>query len=148
MKTAETSPGTRQYCTFTVAGHLMGIEVTLVQEVLRQQNITVVPKAPPEILGLLNLRGQILPAIDLRRRLGFSDEGAPRAVSVIFTSPDGPVDFVADQVGDVVSVEEGTWEPTPESMDGKLKKTVTGIYKLKDQLLLVLDPNLVSELDP
>ncbi len=147
MKNTEAPQEARQYCTFTVAGHLMGIEVICVQEVLRQQSITVVPKSPPEILGLLNLRGQILPAIDLRRRLGFSDDGATRAVNVIYASPDGPVDFVADQVGDVLTVEESSWEPTPESIVGRLKSTVTGVYKLKDKLLLVLDPNLVSELE-
>jgi purine-binding chemotaxis protein CheW len=147
MSSVPQAQTTQQYCTFTVADHLFGIEVTRVQEVLRKQEITFVPKAPKEIVGLLNLRGQILPAIDLRTRLGFSDIGALRAVNVICVSPDGPVDFLADKVGDVLTVDESSWAPVPDSMDGRLREAVLCIHKLKDQLLLVLDPDTVAELE-
>ena len=138
--------GSKQYCTFIVAGQLFGIEVMQVQEILRQQVLTPVPLAPSEVAGLLNLRGQILPAIDLRRRLGFSDDGATHAVNVIYSSPDGPVDFIADQVGDVVQTDGSTWEAAPESLTGRLRDVVEGVHKLKDKLLLVLDPAKTAEL--
>jgi purine-binding chemotaxis protein CheW len=147
MSTAHQAQITQQYCTFTVADHLFGIEVTRVQEVLRKQEITFVPKAPKEIVGLLNLRGQILPAIDLRTRLGFPEHGALQAVNVICVSSDGPVDLLADKIGDVLTVNETSWAPVPDSMDGRLRQAVLCIHKLKDQLLLVLDPDIVAELE-
>ena len=82
----------------------------------------------------------------MRRRLGFSDDGATHAVNVIYSSPDGPVDFIADQVGDVVQTDGSTWEATPESLTGRLRDVVEGVHKLKDRLLLVLDPAKTAEL--
>jgi purine-binding chemotaxis protein CheW len=145
--TTQSTHGTMQFCTFKVANHYFGIEVTKVQEVLRQQTLTFVPKAPPEIAGLLNLRGQILPAINLKSRLGFSDDGTPSAINVIVNTVDGPVDFLADQVGDVLTLDDSTWEDSNDSVDGRLKDVILGIHKLKDRLLLVLDPGKVANLE-
>jgi purine-binding chemotaxis protein CheW len=145
--TTMTQHGTMQFCTFMVADHYFGIEVTQVQEVLRQQMLTFVPKAPPEIAGLLNLRGQILPAINLRSRLGFPEDGNPNSVNVIITTSDGPVDLLADRVGDVLTLDGSTWEDSHDSVDGRLKDVILGIHKLKDRLLLVLDPAKVANLD-
>jgi purine-binding chemotaxis protein CheW len=156
MNPAQPAASSGQFCTFTVANHYFGIEVTRVQEVLRQQNLTPVPKAPHEIAGLLNLRGQILPAIDLRKRLGFAEEddkddegsdGPKTFVNVIISSPDGPVDLLADRVGDVLTLDSSTWEPSSEALGGKLKDAVLGLHKLKHELLLVLDPARVVEID-
>jgi purine-binding chemotaxis protein CheW len=148
-KTAETSKaaGSRQYCTFIVADQLFGIDVRNVQEVLRVQVHTHVPLSQPEIAGLLNLRGQILPVIDLRKRLGFPEAGAKRGINLIYASEDGPVDFIADQVGDVITVELSSIDPTPETLEGKLKENVTGIHKLEHSLLLILDPAKVAAVE-
>jgi purine-binding chemotaxis protein CheW len=135
MKTVESALESSQYCTFEGGGEL------------REQPLTPVPLAPPEIAGLLNLRGQILPAIDLRRRLGFAEEGATRSVSVIFASPDGPVDFLADHVGDVLTLDATSWEEPPDTLKGRLREAVQGVHKLKDQLLLVLDPAKAANLE-
>lgn len=155
MTTAQNPAANGQFCTFYVAEHSIGIEVTRVQEVLRQQSLTPVPKAPPEIVGLLNLRGQILPAIDLRKRLGFppkgdgggADKEDAQCVNVIISTPDGPVDLLADKVGDVLTLDASTFEPANGTLEGKLKEAVLGLHKLKDELLLVLDPAKVAEID-
>jgi purine-binding chemotaxis protein CheW len=145
--TAMTSQGTLQFCTFMVANHYFGIEVTKVQEVLRQQVLTFVPKAPPEIAGLLNLRGQILPAINLKNRLGFPDDDNHSLINVIINTQDGPVDLLADRVGDVLTLDDSTWEASHDSVEGRLKEVIIGIHKLKDRLLLVIDPTKVANLD-
>lgn len=144
----ENAQQSRQYCTFSVADHLFGIDVQCVQEVLRKQELTHVPLAPPEIAGLLNLRGAILPAIDLKKRLGFTDDGVALNVNVIYASEEGPVDLLAEHVGDVLTLEEDTWEAAPESLKGNMKEVVLGVHKLKDKLLFVLDPAKVVSVGP
>ncbi len=151
MATATTtSREMRQFCTFMVADHHFGIEVNQVQEVLRNQTLTTVPMAPPEVAGLLNLRGQILPAIHLRTRFGFESQdgtGAPNPIHVIINTSEGPVDLLADKVGDVLSLDASDYEETHESIQGKMKHIVTGIYKLTDKLLLAIDPAKVAEIE-
>ena len=91
--------------TFHVDGHLFGVEVAAVQEVVRYQPMTRVPLAPPALSGLINLRGQIIPAVDLRRRLGFPDRPAGELpMDVIVRTGDGMVSLLVDRIGDVVEV--------------------------------------------
>jgi purine-binding chemotaxis protein CheW len=134
------STDTRQFCTLHLAGHLFGVPVMRVQEVISYQAMTRVPLANPVIDGLINLRGQIVTAIDLRKRLDFSPrETDQRSMNVVVQTPGGVVSLLVDQIGDVVEVEEAIYEAPPETLTGIAKDLILGVYKFEDRLLLELD---------
>ena len=136
-----------QFCTFYLGDLYFGIEVQKVQEVLREQPTTRVPLAHPAINGLINLRGQIVEAIDLRTRLGFPARAEGVApMNVIVRTDDGPVSLLADVIGDVVTVEEARFESPPDTLDANARELISGVYKLSDRLLLVLDTVRVLQL--
>src|SRR5271166_2165306 len=96
-----------QYCTFYVDGHYFGIDVLKVQEIIRYQEMTRVPLAPPVVQGLINLRGQIVTAIDLRRRLEMKDRPADQLpLNVVVQTDDGAVSLLVDEIGDVLQLDE------------------------------------------
>ena len=130
----------RQLCTFRLDGHWFGIDVRQVQEVIRNQRMTRVPLAPPVVRGLINLRGQIVTALDLRRRLDLPDRPADRVpVNVVVTTNDGAVSLLVDEIGDVLAVAERDHEGPPESLRGPARALIRGAYKLPAWLLLELD---------
>ncbi|MBI3410434.1 MAG: chemotaxis protein CheW [Planctomycetes bacterium] len=130
----------RQLCTFFLDGLYFGVDVQKVQEVIRYQEMTRVPLAPPVVQGLINLRGQIVSAMDLRRRLEFSDRPVGQLpMNVVVRTEDGPMSFLVDEIGDVIEVEEDTFERPPETLHGLARELVQGAYKLKDRLLLTLN---------
>jgi purine-binding chemotaxis protein CheW len=130
----------REYCTFVLDDAHFGIDVRKVQEVIRYQAMTRVPLAPPLVRGLINLRGQIVTAIDLRRRLSLPDRPADRLpVNVVVTTDDGPVSLLVDDIGDVLTVSERDYEAAPESLRGPARELIRGAYKLPGRLLLALD---------
>lgn len=130
----------KQLCTFLVDGLLFGIDVTRVQEVIRHQAMTPVPLAPPVVQGLINLRGQIVTAIDMRRRLDAPDRPADQMpMNVVVRTDDGAVSLLVDEIGDVVEVQEEQFEAAPETIRGRANELVTGVYKMVEHLLLVLD---------
>lgn len=131
---------TSQFCTFYLDKLLFGVELKGVQEVMRSLDMTKVPLAPPVVSGLINLRGQIVTAVDLRRRLELEPRppGA-EAMNVVVRSEDGAVSMVVDEIGDVVEVEEYSFEPPPETLRGPVRTMILGVHKLKDRLLHVLD---------
>jgi purine-binding chemotaxis protein CheW len=130
----------RQFCSFYLDGLFFGIEVEKVQEVIRHQEQTPVPLAPRVIGGLINLRGQIVTAIDLRRRLELSDRGNDdKAMNVVVRTDDGVVSLLVDEIGDVVEVEAQGFEPPPDTLRASVRGTIRGAFKLKDRLLLLLD---------
>lgn len=136
----------RQFCTFYVAGHYFGLDVLKVQEIIRSQEMTRVPLAPPMIRGLINLRGQIVTAIDLRRRLEFADRPPDQEpINVIVQTHDGAVSLLVDEIGDVVEVSESLFERPPETLRGHSRMLIVGAYKLPDRLLLVLDPERATD---
>jgi purine-binding chemotaxis protein CheW len=130
----------KQYCTFYVDKYLFGVEVLEVQEVLRYQDLTQVPLAPKEVQGLINLRGQIISAIDLRCRLGLPprEEGI-QPMNVVIRTNNEVVSFLVDSIGDVLDVDEDTFEIAPDTVDIAARELVSGVYKLEGQLLMVLD---------
>ncbi len=130
-----------QYCTFLLDGHLFGVDVASVQEVLKQQDITPVPLASREVAGLINLRGQIVTTLDLRTRLGLPVRApGSHSVSVVVRSGDGAtVSLVVDQIGDVLEADDATLEPPPDTVPADVRDLVAGICKLEDQLMLLLD---------
>ena len=143
MSTATgTVPATSQLATFWLDGDLYGVEVEHVQEVLRSQGITRVPLAPPAVAGLINLRGQVVTAIELRERLGRSPrpEGQEPVVIVIRLHGEA-VSVLVDSIADVVDVDVRDFEAPPDTLDGNVRELIRGAYKLSGQLLLALDVN-------
>jgi purine-binding chemotaxis protein CheW len=131
---------TSQFCTFYLDKLLFGVELKGVQEVIRSLEMTRVPLAPDVVSGLINLRGQIVTAVDLRRRLEL--EPAPPGacpMNVVVRSEDGSVSLLVDEIGDVVEVEEDTFEPPPETLRGSVRTMILGVHKLNDRLMHVLD---------
>jgi purine-binding chemotaxis protein CheW len=130
----------QQYCTFYVAGHYFGLDVLRVQEVIRYQEMTRVPLAPPVVRGLINLRGQIVTALDLRRRLELEDRPADQLpVNVVVQTDDGAVSLLVDEIGDVLDVEEKLFELPPDTLTGAARELIRGAYKLDGRLMLLLD---------
>jgi purine-binding chemotaxis protein CheW len=131
----------RRYCTFHVAGLLLGIGIEQVEEVLRDQVITPVPLAHPDVAGLLNLRGQIVTAIEARGRLGLGARpGGIAPTIVVIRSGGESVSLLVDREGDVVDVEENRLEMVPETVGARVSALTIGAYQLEGNLLLVADP--------
>ena len=136
-----------QFCTFYLDGLFFGVEVKKVQEVIRYQEMTRVPLASVVVQGLINLRGQIVPAIDLRRRLELSDRPAGQLpMNVVIRSDDGPVSLLVDEIGDVLEVEAEAFERPPETLRGVARDLIRGAFKLQDRLLLTLDTDAAVQL--
>jgi purine-binding chemotaxis protein CheW len=130
----------QQLCTFYLDGHFFGVPVQQVQEVIRYQEMTRVPLAPTAIRGLINLRGQIVTAIDLRQRLNMSERSAGQLpMNVVVRTTDGALSLLVDEIGDVIEVDEQTFERPPETMKAIAGDLVRGVHKLPERLLLVLD---------
>jgi purine-binding chemotaxis protein CheW len=132
--------GTQQFCTFFLQGHFFGVPVQQVQEVIRYQQMTRVPLVPEVVRGLINLRGQIVTAVDLRRCLAMPERAAGELpMNVVIRTEDGPVSLLVDEIGDVLEVAEDAYERTPENMSAEQKEMVEGVYKLEARLLLALN---------
>lgn len=131
---------TRQYATFRVHDLFLGIEVMRVQEIVRLQKMTVVPLAPSVIEGLINLRGQIVIAIDTRRSLGLPPwDGEDSRANLVVRSDDGAVSLLVDDIDDVIDVPMDAWSPVPENMPAEQRELIDGVYNLKQGLMLVLN---------
>lgn len=130
-----------QLCTFFLEQRFFGIEVEKVQEVIRYQVITPVPLAPSVVRGLINLRGQIVTAIDLRRLLQVSDRTDERLpINIVIQTPrQGIFSLLVDRIGDVLEVDEESFEHLPDTLDGIARELIRGAYKLQGRLLLVLN---------
>ena len=131
---------TQEFCTFFLQDQCFGVPVEQVQEVIRYQEMTPVPLAPVVVNGLINLRGQIVTAIDLRRSLELSPrpEGM-LPMNVVVRTPDGAVSLLVDEIGDVVNVDSTAFERPPETLSRVASELISGVYKLEKRLLLVLD---------
>jgi purine-binding chemotaxis protein CheW len=135
------------YCTFFLDGLCFGVEVPKVQEVIRFQEMTRVPLASPVVSGLINLRGQIVTGIDLRRRLGLADRPTGQLpMNVVVSTDHGIVSLLVDEIGDVQEVERDTFEKPPETLNGTARTLILGTYKLDERLLLVLDAEQAASL--
>ncbi|MGA1985897.1 MAG: chemotaxis protein CheW [Candidatus Sulfotelmatobacter sp.] len=130
----------QQFCTFFLKDQFFGVPVQKVQEVIRYQEMTRVPLTPPVIRGLINLRGQIVLAIDLRRRFAMEDRPETQLpMNVVVRTEDGPVSFLVDEIGDVLEVDEESFERPPDTVERQTRELVLGVYKLRERLMLVLD---------
>lgn len=135
----------RQYCTFLVGDLLLGIEVDRVQEVIRPQPMTAVPHAAAEVSGLINLRGQIVTAIDLRHRLGLPPCATQAArMNAVVRFDDEVVSLLVDKAGEVVEADEACFEPVPPTVPPRTRALLSAAHKLADGLMLVLNPDVLS----
>ena len=141
------SARTCQFCTFFLEGHYFGVPVQQVQEVLRYQEMTEVPLVSRVVRGLINLRGQIITAVDLRRQLGMKDRPeTQKPMNVIMRTDDGAFSLLVDEIGDVIEVEESSFEPPPDTLQGMARGMLRGVHKLPNRLLLILDPERTAKL--
>lgn len=130
----------KQYCTFHLGNLFMGVDVESVQEVLRFQEMTPVPLANDVVEGLINLRGQIVTALDLRRRLEIQPRSEGQLpMNVVVRSSDGVVSLLVDEIGDVVDVDDEQFEAVPPTLEGIAGELLEGVIKFEDRLLLVLN---------
>ncbi len=138
-----------QICTFTVDDLMLGVEVTQVQEVIRSQTMTRVPLASRVIHGLINLRGQIVSAVDLRTRMGLPQrEGDGPPMHVVIRGVEGSVSLLVDAIGDVIEVPEDALEAPPATLHASLREVTDAVCKLPGQLLLLIDPERVTGVPP
>ena len=137
----------KQFATFTLNSLFLGVDVLKVQEVIRYQEMTRVPTAPPMVEGLINLRGQIITAIDLRLRLDLPlrPEGQ-LPMNVVVRTDDGALSLLVDEIGDVVEIADESFERIPETVTGVVRDLVTGVYKLDGRLLLILNTEKAANL--
>ncbi|AFY33869.1 chemotaxis protein CheW [Calothrix sp. PCC 7507] len=146
----------QQICTFFLKGVYFGIDVRHVQEVIRPQTITRIPLAPPDICGLINLRGQIITVIDLQRRLEMSEPQTQSNIklvdeaqgfNIIVSFEDEVVSLLVDNVGDVLEFPENTFQLPPTTLKGKMRLMLAGAYPLPDGFLLVLDAEKILDIN-
>jgi purine-binding chemotaxis protein CheW len=144
---SEVTQAVGQFSTFFVADLFFGVDVLNVQEVLCAQQMSPVPRAPGVIEGLINLRGQIVTAIDMRRRLHLDPRAeGDRSMNIVVRTADGAVSLVVDEIGDVLEVDSAAYERPPDNLDPAARELIRGVYSLKDRLLLVLDTEQAVEL--
>jgi purine-binding chemotaxis protein CheW len=129
----------KRLATFSVDGRSYGVDVARVREVIRPQEITPIPLAPPEVAGLLNLRGEIVTALDLRVRLGSAPRPGADAMHMIMTTEHGPVSLLVDEAGQVIEVDTEMREPPPATLGGKARDLIVGVYPLDGELVMELD---------
>ncbi len=132
--------GTQDFVTVMLEGQLVGIPVLAVHDVLNAQKLTVIPRSPDWVAGVLNLRGRIVTAIDLRRRLDLPPlEEGKSSMSVVVEHNEEPYSLQIDKVGEVLSLDDQLFEKNPVTLDPRWREVSVGIYRLKDQLLPILD---------
>lgn len=135
-----------QLSTFFIDKYYFGIEVFHVQEVISYQKMTKVPLSHNFITGLINLRGQIVTAIDLRKRLGFDARSESQLpINVVIHTEDNLVSLLVDEISDVIEVSPDDMVQPPENLQGETKSLIQGVFKLKNKLLISLDTKKITE---
>ena len=146
---SEAPDNTVEYVTATVGGQLFGLPISRVQDVFAPDRLTRVPLAPPEIAGLLNLRGRIVTAIDMRLRLGLESlaADAPRmAVGVEYKGES--YGLLIDVIGEVLKLSASSREDNPVNLDPGLARVSAGVHRLEGKLLVILDVDRVLDIAP
>lgn len=138
----------KQFCTFKLDGIFFGIDILQVQEIIRRLSFTRIPLAPPLIEGLVNLRGQIVTAIDMRLRIGLPPRPeAKQPTHVVVRTEDGAASLLVDEIGDMMELSDAAFEAPPDTVQGPARELISGVYKLEQGLLLVLDTAKTVDLD-
>lgn len=138
----------KQFSTFTIDGRLYGIDVMKVQEVTKPLHVTVMRTAPPFIKGLINLRGQIATAVGLRELLGLNPENSKEKMTIVCKVDDVLLSLLIDEIGDVVEVQDKSFEPTPQTIPENVKMFMQGVYKTNDAIISIISlESILLELD-
>lgn len=141
-----TGSETKQLVTVFVEGQLLGLPISRVHDVFALQNLTLVPRSPPAVAGLVNLRGRVVTMLSLRVMLGFeSVEVKDGAMAVGVEWRDEALGLVVDQVGEVLEVDSAAREKTPANLDPRWTAVCAGIHKLPSGLLVEIDLNALLE---
>ena len=136
-----------EFVTGMVGGEFFGLPIRRVQDVFHPERVTRVPMAPPEVAGVLNLRGRIVTLIDLRLRLGLDRIDSDDPVMAIGVESRGEsYGLLIDAVGEVLKLDESLCERNPINLDSRLASVSAGIYRLEGQLLMVLDVDRVLDI--
>jgi len=137
-----------QFCTFYLGNELFGVPVLEVQEVVRQHEVTAVPLAPQIVRGLINLRGNIVSTIDMRRLLRMEPlADNAESINVITRVSSGLVSLLVDQIGDVIDAPEDRFEAVPSVLAVEIRQIITRVCKLPGNLLMILNPDRIVEFD-
>ncbi len=142
----ESGKASREFsvATFYVGDALFGMDIRKIQEINKITDFTKVPKAPPYVLGIINLRGRIVTVIDLGRKLGLPPTGrGPASRNIIVNSHDESVGLFVDGIADVIGVETDTLLPPPSNLKGAQGRFLQGVFKTANQLITILDVETV-----
>ncbi len=131
----------REYLTAIIGKQIFGIPALKIQDIIQEQFITPIPLAPSEIAGVLNLRGRVVTAIDMRKRLGIDkdDSTANRKMNVVIEHSGELYSLIVDNVGDVLVLSNDTFEKNPTTMEEEWSSISSGIHRLEDELLVIID---------
>lgn len=144
----EANGNSREFVTIKLAGQLLGIPVLDVHDVLNAQKMTKIPLAPPSVAGVLNLRGRIVTAIDLRVHLGFPPRDAEeKLMSVVVEHKGEPYSLLIDNVGEVLALPDDDFEKSPVTLDERLREVCSGVYRLEKELLIVLEVDTLLDFE-
>jgi purine-binding chemotaxis protein CheW len=146
MTKTQSPTAASEYVTVMIGSQLFGLPIGRVQDVFVLNQMTRVPLAPDDIAGVINLRGRIVTAIDLRRRLGVSSAGGRGPMAVGIESGGESYGLVIDAVGEVLKPGTETAEAVPVNLDERLKRVASGVHRLDDGLLVVLDVDRLLDL--
>ncbi|BAU10334.1 hypothetical protein LEP3755_08180 [Leptolyngbya sp. NIES-3755] len=137
----------KQFCTFYLNQFYFGIAIGDVQEIIRQPLLTRIPFAPPDVCGLINLRGQVLPVVDLPGRIGLRSTfcSLETTYNIIVNTIEDTVSFVVDELGDVLECSSETLNPPPANLEAHLRSFLSGAYQLEQDFLLVLNTSRILE---
>ena len=136
-----------KYSTFYLNGICFGVPVERVQEVMEFHEITPVPLSPAVLPGIINLRGQIITTIDLKKRLELSgDESSGQPMMIVVRTSEGPMNLLVDRIGNVIDVDPERFEEPTDTLKPGVREVTTHVCKLDDHLLLVLDAEKIIHL--
>jgi purine-binding chemotaxis protein CheW len=146
--TKESNNKNRQYATFYLDGRLYGIDVMKVQEITRPLQVTLMRTAPPFIKGLINLRGQIATAIGLRELFELHADESLNKMTVVCKVEDVLLSLLVDNIGDVIEVNDSSFENAPKTISGNIRLFMEGIYKTDSSILSIINlDSILRELD-
>lgn len=144
----DSANNSREFVTINLNGQLLGIPVLDVHDVLNAQKMTKIPLSPPSVAGVLNLRGRIVTAIDLRVHLGFEPrEEEDSFMSVVVEHKGEPYSLLIDSVGEVLALPDDDYEKSPVTLDERLRAVCSGVYRLEKELLVVLEVDTLLDFD-
>ncbi len=138
----------QQLVTFRCGNLLLGLEISNVQEINRQTDVTVIPEAPPHVRGAINLRGDVVTVIDLATILGLaSDFDCRSGRNVIVRSNGELIGLMADGVSDIIDVTESQIEPTPSNIEGVESRYFSGVFSSENELVVILNLDEIVDIE-